>query len=280
MKSGTELAIKTALAISFVVLVLFMIYSFGGETPFTVVNIDGKTEVRAGETQEYFIDLRTVDPAQFTTATHYRQQFGSWQLVDMNSSIISKGTTRIIDNGVYSGYVSIKVPPKRKEFNLVINIKEYQFSAAEEGGEYLRDNGTIRTEQIFPIKVMACSEHADCKAENTCLGQFGYCREGICEVQGDCVACVQDSDCIGAEGATGKLICQNYHCTPYKEPTFQEGAQQQFHELFDQPITEPGPVKSGETPQPKPAPDLLRGATIVLLIILVYFIFMLRSRRR
>jgi tRNA dimethylallyltransferase len=45
-----------------VVLIFYMILTFGGIGTFSVVNLQGKNTVRSGEEQTYHISLKTVDP--------------------------------------------------------------------------------------------------------------------------------------------------------------------------------------------------------------------------
>lgn len=257
-----------------VVLIFYMILSFGGTDSFSTVDITGKQEVSVGEEVEYEIDLLTVNPAQFETALHYREQYGRWRIESANGTELSPGRQTKILGGRYNQIVTINIPPGNKEIYFIAEIVEYQYSAADPEGPFIRDNGTIRVRQKLQIDIKECTKHADCTSEDLCLGQFGYCTEGLCEIQGACVECVSNSDCADLTEADPdkEYECIDFQCFEYEEPTSVEKFQTQIKETFDQPITEPAPVETGQPPEPKQATTLLSLGVFLMVLLVSYLV--------
>lgn len=274
MARKDDTVIKVVLLALVVALIFYMVVSFQG-VEFSVVGIQGQNTVRAGEEQSYHLQLQTVNPDQFKTATHYREQFGQWRIQDADGNIISPGKSTKIENGAYDQIITINIPFDYKYMVLIAEIIEYQYSTAEAGGTFLKDEGTVREKQVFEITVQQCVDHTECNAA-TCLGQFGYCNEGTCEIKGDCHECVANADCSSNEEAdpAKQYQCQDFKCFEYIEPT----AIDQFKEAFREPITEPGTVTSGEIPKPKEAPQILSTIVFGMFIVLIYLVVKKRGK--
>jgi hypothetical protein len=251
-----------------------MILSFGGINVFSVVNVQGEKIVRSGEEQTYHITLQTVNPEQFKTPTHYREQYGEWRIEDANGTILSAGKQTKIELGVYDQYVTIQIPYGFKHISLVTDIIEYQFSAVDANSLFLKSEGTIRTEEKLDINIIECAQHSDCNVFGTCLGQFGYCTNNLCEVKAECRQCVANSDCSEFEEAVEGTIyqCINFKCAPFKEPTFVDT----FKKTFSEPITQPTRIEPGQPPQSKQATGILTVG-VFLMIGVILFIMLRRS---
>ena len=244
-----------------VALVGYILVNLGGSETFSLVNVDAeKTTYRAGEEETFHINLRTVDPAQFTTPTHFREQFGRWRIMDEEGNIVSPGKQTQIEGGVYNQLVTITIPNEYSKIYFVAEIIEFQWSAPDPDGKFIRDDGSLRTEETIELNIVNCVDHAECEVGGTCLGQYGYCTEGgLCEVRGECRECVAASDCAGFDEAISGVTyeCIDYQCIEYVQPTFTE----QIKESFSEPITEPAPVAEGEDPKsPPPGPAAPRTA--------------------
>lgn len=275
-KGIDENIIKVVLVVLVVGLILYMYGSFQ-TTELSLINSQGYEKVLAGSEQTYTINLRTVDPKQFETALHYREQFGRWRLETLNGTLISPGTQKQLTAGQYFQDITINIPFEYQQLVLVADIIEYQYSAAKPEGPWLKDEGTIRASEKLIIEVYSCVEHADC-AVDTCLGQFGYCSEGLCEVKGECKDCIAATDCNAFEEAGEGIIyeCVNYQCLAVEEPDVID----QVKETFSEPILEPGVVKEGEVPQPKDTPPLLGFAIIILIGVIIFMVSKMKTGRR
>lgn len=251
--------------------VFYMVLSFGGIETFSGVDFQGNTKVRGNEEQTYSFRLTTVDPEQFRTPVHYREQYGKWHLEDANGTILSPGKEEKIYKGVYQKTITIQIPPGHSKVVLIAEINEYQFGAITPDGEFIRDKGQLRVIKKLDIEIPPCIQHSECNFEETCLGQFGYCNAGLCEAKGECYACAIDSDCSKSENAVGgvKYACTDKVCVKATDETVVDQAKV----AFEQPITEPNPVEVGQPPEPKPAPPLL-SIGVLIMISLVAFLIM------
>ncbi len=252
-------------------LIFYMIVSFGGVETFSTVSVTGETTVRGGDIQEYHIKLTTVNPEQFSTATHYREQYGRWRIENATGGDISPGKETQIFQGVYDQYVTINIPYNEKKIIFVAEIIEYQYSSATPGGKFIRDDGQVRISQALPIEIAQCSDHSECNVGSTCLGQFPYCNEdNLCEVKGECHECITNTDCLSLEEADASKTyeCINFECKEYIEPTQVDI----LKETFSQPINEPGPAEVGQPPQPKQSSPILSGMVFVMVALVVYLV--------
>lgn len=267
--------IRIGMFVLLIVLIFYMILSFGGVESFSTVSLTGETLVRGGDAQEYHIRLVTVNPEQFSSPTHYREQYGRWRIENATGGDLSPGKETQIFQGVYDQYVTINIPFDQKKIIFVAEIVEYQYSAPSPDGKFIRDDGQVRISESIAIDIAQCADHNECNVGKTCLGQFPYCNEdNLCEVRGECHECISNTDCSlleeAVEGATYE--CINFECKEYVEPT----AFEEFKESFAQPINEPGPVEVGEAPQPKQSSPIL-SAMVFIMIALVSYMFLKRS---
>jgi hypothetical protein len=264
--------IKLILVALVVVLIGYMILTFGGINTFSVVNLQGKDTVRAGEEQTYHISLTTVNPEQFTTPLHYRKQVGIWQIENANGTLLSPGKITDLTGGKFDQEVTIQIPYGFSQIVFVTKIIEYQYSAAQPQGPWLQDTGTVRVTEKLPINIVQCEQHADCNIYSTCLGQFGYCSNNLCEVKGTCKECIANTDCPNTNSTTYE--CNNFKCMPLVQPTLLDN----FKETFKQPITEPAPVnKQGDKILAPEAPPFLTAGVFGLMVVLVYILYKRRS---
>lgn len=270
-------AIKGVLVVLILVLILYMFASFQGLETQSIINAKGTNTVLAGSEQTYSLNLKTVDPLQYKTPLHYREQYGSWRLETPNGTILSPGKLSTLKAGQYNSDVTIKIPSGYPKIFLVAEIKEYQFSAANPEGPWLKDAGSIRVKEKLEIDVQTCATHADCAAD-LCLGEFGYCNAGFCEAKGTCNKCTSSTECSTFEEAKGgvRYGCSDSQCFVVKEETFFD----QVKKSFNEPITQPGTVKQGEAPQPKQTPPALGFLILILMGGIFYMISKINSRRR
>ncbi len=273
MRNAKDTIINIVLVVLIVALILFMFVSFVGTgESFSIVNPTKQGEkVMSGSEEVYNIYLKTVDPVQYETALHYRVQYGRWRIEDAFGEELSPGIEKEIENGVYETSIIINIPYGETEMYLIADILEYQYSASNPEGPWIRDNGIIRSEEKLKIEVYGCIGHADCNID-ICLGQFGYCEEGICEVRGDCQECVSNDDCGIEEGITYE--CVNFACKPFIEPTMID----KVKEVFVDPITEPGPVIVGELPQKQEAPVYLNYLVFFMVLLVAYLIYRMKRK--
>ena len=261
--------VKIGLVILIVALIFYMLLSFGGTNMFAVVNIEGKDTVLSGDDQTYFISLRTVNPEQFITEVHYREQFGRWRLETSNGTILSPGKEVKLALGAFQQYVTINIPYEQEQIHLIAEIIEFQYSAPSPGGEFLRSDESLRVQETLVINIAECQGHADCNIPGMCLGEFGFCTENLCEVRGECKECITNEDCE-EEG----YVCLDFECIIEEEPTFID----EFKESFREPITEPAPVLAGEPPRAKQAPAGLTVITFGLFALVVYLLFIRKKK--
>ena len=259
--------IQGILVVLVVVLIFYMILSFGGFDAFSVINVRGENTVLAGAQEEYEIDLRAVDPEQFRTDTHYREQFGRWSLEDSEGNKLT-GKNVLIEGGVFNQVITINIPFDHAKLYLVADIIEFQHSAADPAGPFLMDNGTIRAEETLEINIIECIDHSGCNVPGACLGKFGFCENNLCELKGECRDCVSNDDC-----GDGTYECVNFECEPVFEPSFIDT----IKESFDVPITEPAKVPAGELPQPKQASQGLIIAVVAMIGLAIFLIIRRRS---
>lgn len=265
--------IKIVLVGLVIILIFYMILTFGGIGTFSVVNLAGEGTVRAGEEQTYHIQLTTVNPDQFTTPLHYRKQVGVWQLEDANGTLLSPGTTTDLTGGKYDQYVTIQIPYGFSQIVFVAEIIEYQYSAASTSGPWLQDQGTVRIKEKLPINIIQCEQHSDCNVFATCLGQFGYCNNNLCEVKGTCKECIANTDCPSSTDNSTTYQCNDFRCMPFQQPTILDTIEQ----TFSQPITEPAPATAGQPIKAQQAPPFLSAGVFVMMLVLGYIFYKRRS---
>lgn len=264
-----DTTIQGILVVLVVILIFYMILSFGGFEAFSVVNVRGADTVLAGDQEDYEIDLRTVDPEQFRTDTHFREQFGRWRLEDQDGNRLT-GRDVQIEQGVFNQIITINIPFGYPTLFLVAEIIEFQHSAATSDGSFIVDDGTIRVQEILTINIIECTLHSECNVPGACLGKFGFCENSLCELRGECRECISNDDCIDADT---EYECINFACEEIIQPTFIDTVR----ETFSEPITEPGKVPAGESPQPKQASTALTAGVVALILILVILVMRRRS---
>lgn len=259
-------AVKGTILILMIVLLFAIMISFTYISPFTITNIEGKTEYVAGETQSFRIYLKTVDPEQFRTENYYREQYGRWRIEDSSQNVISSGRIALIDNGLYDELITITIP--EQESTLITEIVEYQWSSSG-SGTYIVDDGTVRVSEEIELTVKECSGVSDCSSNNICSGKTVSCSDaGYCEAVGTCLACNSAEDCSVREE------CVQGQCFPIYEPT----AIEEFKESFQQPITHTGKSVDG-TPAPSVAPKWLIYGNLGMLVLIGVLIFVAQKRR-
>lgn len=261
--------IQGILVVLVIILIFYMILSFGGFEAFSVVNVRGADTVLAGDQEEYEFDLRTVDPEQFRTDTHFREQFGRWRLEDPDGNRLT-GRDVKIEQGVFNQIITINIPFSFKELFLVAEIMEFQHSAATPDGPFITDDGTIRVQEILAINIIECSVHSECNVPGACLGKFGFCENSLCELRGECRECISNNDCVSADT---EYECTNFACEEMMQTTFIDT----IRETFSEPITEPAKVPAGASPQPKQASTALTAGVVALLVIAVILFMRRRS---
>ena len=89
---GANLLVKIGIVSLMLMMVFMIFYSFTNLVPYSIVNIEGKSEYTGGEKQTFKILLTTQAPDSYTTPTHYREQYGRWRIVDDTEKVISSGT--------------------------------------------------------------------------------------------------------------------------------------------------------------------------------------------
>ena len=267
---------KIVLAVLIIILLGYVIMSFGGNSIFSAVSIKGNEKVFIGAEETYKFQLKATDPEQFKTDLHYRTQYGRWRIENENGLILSPGNEILLSKGIYDTSTLIKIPAGYQQIFLKTEIIEYQFSRTTVSGTYLKDNGTIRAKDILPIEIMQCQIHADCNLDTTCLGKFGYCNaNGLCEMKGDCGTCNTDSDCLKYEKVVpGKEYkCQNSKC----QIAMKYNLFDQLQQLFSEPLTEPGKVEQGQLPEQKEIPTIISAGVIIMFIVFAYLLIKRKS---
>ena len=259
--------IKGLIIAIIVILILVMISSFTNISPYSIVNLDGKTFFVAGEKQTFRILLKAVDPSQFTTSSYYRTQYGRWRIENKEGKVISTGRVTKIDKGLYDSIVTITIP--KEDSTIISEIIEYQFSKV--GSEYEMDQGTIRDSTIIDLTLQTCDNSQDCIGANLCSGKIGTCQAGKCQSESSCGSCETYKDCPVL------YQCENKEC--YKIP--EENIQRELTETFTQPVTIPG--KSVDNiPAPKSAPNYLIWAVLLMWTVLgtLIYLYVKRKKRR
>lgn len=257
--------IKIFILVIFIFLLLSLLLTFSGISPFTVVNIEGKSEYVIGETQTFRILLKTVDPDQFTTPEHYREQYGRWRIEDESGNLLSSGRLTKIENGLYDRIITIQIPEVPS--TLISEIIEYQYSLA--GDSFVMDEGTIREKNELELKLQSCDYDTDCESSSICVGKSLSCENYVCSTAGQCLTCEEDSDCATSER------CVNNECFRIIEPTFTE----QVKETIAEPITQPGKSEEG-IPTPKTAEKYLIYTTLILWVLIGFFFYQLKKKRK
>lgn len=258
-RTNEDSKVKTVLMI---LVAGFVIYSMVALSGTQKKGISGEAIVLASDEQTYKISLETeeVVPIQDMIV----EQYGRWWIEDSAGEILSRGTELELSGGQFNAEITISIP-KEKQVTFIADIIEYK--SALVGNNYVKDTGTIKTQDYIELSVPSCSQHADCSVDSLCLGKFGYCSDNLCEAKGECKTCSIDSDCGEEDGV--EYMCSDSVCMP-------KGNKDVFESIkksFETPLTEVGPVPEGEEPTTKLADPIFQYVvfiTIGIVGVLIY----------
>lgn len=265
---GAQTAVKVGIIVIMAFLILMIFYSFTNLVPFSIVNVDGKSEFTGGEKQIFKILLSTQAADSYTTEFHHREQYGRWRIEDAEGNILSPGKISKLPSGVYNTVLAVEVPNKQGA-KLIAELIEYQFSRSEMGGDELRDEGTIKDSTEIELTLKSCSTTTDCITNKLCSGKTYTCSdEGLCISEGECSQCDGQADCSAG------YKCENQQCYKIPETT----ALKEFLVDYPAPLTQTGYTVE-DSPTPKSAPRWLFLSVFVMTGVLVYLVSLYKKRR-